>query len=145
MRPSVCVLRLSGFIRRHLYLASNLPPPFPYCCFNRLWGHSCLGSRLSSETISYRRRCSPLYGCKPGEVKVSESFFTFVNKRMRPYTAQFIDKGIMHWCVRLVRNINEYKLDDLSDTSRSTRGFIIGIPRAVQLPDLSSARVRQPA
>lgn len=74
-----------------------------------------------------------------------ESFFTFVNKSIRPYTAQFIDKGIMHWCIRLVRNINEYKLDDLSDTSKSTRGVIIGIPSTVQLPDLSSVRVRQPA
>lgn len=86
-----------------------------------------------------------MYGCKPGEVKVSESLFTFVNKRIRPYTAQFIDKEIMHWCIRLVRNINEYKIDELIDTSKSTRGVMIGIPHAMQLPDLSSERVRQPA
>lgn len=83
--------QLSGFICSHLHLSSNLPPSR---------GHLGFGSLLSSRPISYHCRCSPLEHCKQGEVKASESFFTFVNKKKLPFTAQFIDKGIMYRCMQ---------------------------------------------
>lgn len=51
MRPSVCVLRLSGFIGRHLYLASDLPPPSPIVVLTvsgatRAWDHGYLAGQF---------------------------------------------------------------------------------------------------